>query len=390
MIDIPVVNDEIFLDAKTWANIKDNYPKDEIIESISSTIESEGVPFPIKNTTLTEAKADFKKLQEEDSLKYIKRGEFFHRYDYTTPFSDIYIGSSLAGLKSSNYFNFQARMACDSINSPSPYRTWRTHKFRKSMLGALFSLKLDKVDPKALATCIAMRKYIAAQFRPSCAKCIYELFNAKDILDFSSGWGDRLSAFMATGSTRKYVGIDPNATLFDGYTQQMGVMNGELGLHKDITMINAPAETAEVNGEFDLIFTSPPYFNIERYTQEENQSFKKYRKLNVWLESFLFFSINKYWHNLKDGGILAINIGDVYSNHTVNQICDPMNQFIATLNGANYLGCIGYKMQKRLRSKSDKEGIFAEPIWIWGKNVKGDISSVVNERLGTDKTIFNI
>ena len=386
MIDVPIINNEIVIDSALWKAIKTNYPKEEIIESLSTMIGSENISFPISNCTLKEALDDFEQLKKEDSLKFIKRGEFFHRYDYTTPFSDIYIGSSLAGLKSSNHFNFDARMACDSINSPSPYRTWATHKFRKSMLGALFSLKMEEVNPKAFSTCISMRKYIAAQFRPSCAKCIYQLFNAKDILDFSSGWGDRLSAFMATDTTRKYIGIDPNSNLFSGYNSQIQTFNRG----KCIAMINATAEEADVKDEVDLIFTSPPYFNIERYTQEKNQSFKKYRKLDVWLDKFLFFSINKYWSNLRDGGILAINIGDVYSNHTINKICDPMNQFIGTLSGANYLGCIGYKMQKRLRSKSDKKGIFAEPIWIWGKNVEGDISSIVDERLGLNGTVFDV
>ena len=31
--------------------------------------------------------------------------------------------------------------------------------------------------------------------------------------------------------------------------------------------------------KFDLIFTSPPYYTLERYTQEDNQSWKKYKKL---------------------------------------------------------------------------------------------------------------
>jgi len=382
MIDIPVTNNEIVIDPEQWATLKKNHTKEDIIETISSVIENQNISFPITNNTLSTAIDDFKRLEKENSLKFIKRGEFSHRYDYKTPFNDIYIGSSLTGLKSSNYFNFETRMACDSINSPSPYRTWRTHKFRKSMLGALFSLKMDEVNSKALSTCISMRKYIASQFRPSCAKCIFQLFNAKNVLDFSSGWGDRLSGFLATHTTEKYIGIDPNASLFDGYSQQCKEINLGLGLNKQILLLNETAEDAFVfDHDIDLIFTSPPYFNIERYTQEDNQSFKKYRKLQTWLDKFLFFSINKYWENLKDGGILAINIGDVYSNHTVNNICDPMNEFISTLKDASYLGCIGYKMQKRLRSKSDKKGIFAEPIWIWGKNVKGDIETIVNDRL---------
>jgi hypothetical protein len=45
-----------------------------------------------------------------------------------------------------------------------------------------------------------------------------------------------------------------------------------------------------------------------------------------------------------------------------------MNDFISTLCGSNYVGCLGYRMQKRINSASNKEGVFAEPIWIWSKN----------------------
>jgi hypothetical protein len=375
---IPLINNEINLNETAFSMMKDNHAKEEVISIINDAIESCNIPFPIKNTNLEEATKDFAVLQSEDSLKHIKRGEFFHRYDYDTPFSDIYIASSLAGLKSSNYFNFDARMLCDSINSPSPMRTWNSYKFRKSMLGALFSLKLKEVNSKSFSTCISMRKYVAAQFKPSCAKCIYQLFDSKNILDISSGWGDRLTAFMATEGAESYVGIDPNKALVNGYRGQIDAFNGD----KNITMHCDTAEDAVVEGKFDTIFTSPPYFNIERYSKDDNQSYKRYRKLDIWLNDFLYFSLSKYWDKLEDGGIMAINIGDVYSNHTINKICDPMNKFIGTLSGANYMGCIGYRMQKRLRSKSDKKGIFAEPIWIWGKNINKSLNEIVEAKLG--------
>jgi len=375
-VNIPIINNEIIIDESYWNKLKADYSKTDIICEINNTIENNPILFPIKNTTLQSAIKDFYILQNETPLKLIKTGKFFHRYTYDTPFNDFYITPSLAGLKSSNYFSFSSRMLCDSINSPSPIRTWNTYKFRKSMLGALFTLKLKEVTPKTLSTCISMRKYIASQFKPSCAKCIYELFNAKNVLDFSSGWGDRLAGFMATSNTKKYVGIDPNTALIQGYKQQISTFN----VDKEIYMICDTAENANVSGTFDLIFTSPPYFNIERYSTDMNQSYKKYKKLDLWLNDFLYYSLNKYWNMLEDNGIMAVNIGDVYSGHTINKICDPMNKFIGTLPGANYVGCIGYKMQKRLLSKSDKIGVFAEPIWIWGKNVTKNITDIINER----------
>jgi hypothetical protein len=361
-----IVDNEIFIGEDDWANLKENHSQEELVEWLNDGIENNDIIFPIKNNSLDDAIKDFEKLKNEDCLKLLKEGEFFHRYEYEFAFNDYYISSSLSGLKSSNYFNFEARMECDSINSPSPVRTWASHKFRNGMLKALFSLKLKEVNPDAFRTCISMRKYIASQFRPSTAKCIYELFGAKNILDFSSGWGDRLAGFMASEGTVSYTGIDPNDKLFEGYMEQIRTFNKG----KKVNMINSPAEDvpdADLGG-YDFIFTSPPYFNIERYNHDDTQSFKRYKKIDIWLENFLFPTIIKCWNSLEDGGIIAVNIGDVYSGHQINKICDPMNKCFSDLDGASYLGCIGYRMQKRIRSKSDQSGVFGEPIWIWGKN----------------------
>jgi len=79
--------------------------------------------------------------------------------------------------------------------------------------------------------------------------------------------------------------------------------------------------------------------------------------------------LGEAWDHLESGGTMIVNISDVYSNHTVNRICDAMNDHISTLDGAIYDGCIGYKMNKRPNSKAldGKEGVFCEPMWVWKK-----------------------
>lgn len=211
-----------------------------------------------------------------------------------------------------------------------------------------------------------MRKYIASQFRPSAAKAIYDHFNAENVLDFSSGWGDRLNGAMASQSIKTYVGIDPNDSLYDSYEEQIELFNSG----KNIKMNCFPAEDflpSYNETEFDFIFTSPPYFIIERYSKENNQSWQRYKKIDNWLSSFLFPVIENSWRLLKSGGHIAINISDVYCNHTINRICDPMNDFISTLPNSVKSENINYRMAKRMGSKSQRDGIFVEPVWIWKK-----------------------
>lgn len=366
-------NNEINISEDMWITLNDTLSRDAIKQLISDTIEKNNVALPMRDISPIDAQESFEKLQALDSQKIIIDSPWFSRYEYSEqfPLTDIVIKSTTIGNLASDYFLQTERWKCDSINAPSPYRTWITEKFRLTLLNALWSLQVKKVDTTQLRSLIGLRKYIASQFRPSAAKAIYDYFNAHHVLDFSSGWGDRLCGFLSSSTTKSYVGIDPNTNLIAGYQQQIAAFNTT----KDVQMISSGAEIAEnyTTKKYDLIFTSPPYFNIERYTHEKNQSFKKYKKLDAWLNDFLFTTLDHAWSSLEDNGHLIINISDVYSNHTINKICDPMNTFISQLPHAEYVGCWGYEMRKRPNSGAlkNKVGVFAEPVWIWKKGIRG-------------------
>ena len=59
--------------------------------------------------------------------------------------------------------------------------------------GKAYTLKLPQVGKKELRVMIGLRKYIASQHKPNVTKALTEYFGSKTMLDFSAGWGDRLS-----------------------------------------------------------------------------------------------------------------------------------------------------------------------------------------------------
>lgn len=388
MIDLSdilnVEKNEIFIPEEKWTFLKNNYEKEEIKKAISDAIDLYEIPMPLRKLDEFQAISDFKELIMLDThtmLNDIKDivdfdededNGIYSRYDYKYKFSDYYINQSKIGNMSSDYFQQYNRYLCDSINAPSPYRSWFNPVFRNGLLNALFTLKYKEINMGSLRSAIGLRKYIASQFKPSVAKFLYDLFKAKNVLDFSSGWGDRLAGFYSSENTVSYTGIDPNKIVFETYKKQIELYSKYKT--KEVNIINSPAEDVDfknLNKKFDFIFTSPPYFNIERYTQEKNQSWQRYKKLDIWLESFLFKTLSNSWECLEDGGILAVNISDVYSGHKINKICDPMNDFISSLPNSFYMGCMGMKMSKRPNSKSSKKsGVFVEPIWFFSKNRK--------------------
>lgn len=363
-----IIDREINIPSNEWLTIISNHSKEDIIKSFTDEILVGSIRLPTRIIGYDQMKSDFKSLCEYESQPYLYSKKVFSRYEYRYPLSGWYIDEPNIGTLASDYFHQTSRYHCDSINEPSPVRVWNSEKFLHSALGALFTLKQTQVNTQTLRTCLSLRKYIASQFKPAVAKSLYEKYNANNVLDFSAGWGDRLCGFYAAKCTVSYTGVDPNTNLFNGYIEQSKQYSELSGTSKKVCMYCSPAEDITYdNNSFDFVFTSPPYYNIEKYCQEETQSFKRYRKFDIWLSSFLFKAIDKAWQGLKSGGHIAINISDVYSGHKINNICDPMNDHIKELGGI-YCQGLGMRMAKRPNSKAHKDGVFVEPIWIWRKS----------------------
>ena len=140
-----------------------------------------------------------------------------------------------------------------------------------------------------------------------------------------------------------------------------------------------------------MVFTSPPYFHVERYSfgeNEETQSWKRYGKtIDSWLDGFLYPTLNNCWEALEDGGTMIINIADVHAtNNGTNeyiQICNPMNDFISRLPNACYSGCFGLRLSRRpgqnMASKHEpKIKTFVEPMWVWRKKDTRSLDEIID------------
>lgn len=131
------------------------------------------------------------------------------------------------------------------------------------------------------------RYKLATTFMPLYAKGFYEYFpSVNSILDPCSGWGDRLMGALSSDKINKYVGFDPNRSLRYGYAKLMELYDLEIkefntesmrftgesnNIKKDITMYCLPFEDSErilEENSFDLVFTSPPFFDFEVYSPD--------------------------------------------------------------------------------------------------------------------------
>jgi hypothetical protein len=153
----------------------------------------------------------------------------------------------------------------------------------------------------------------AANFRPGFALLLLRTYAPENgiWLDTSAGFGGRLVAFAASQLSR-YIGIDPSSQSNIGNH----AMARDLLIDDRVTLIQQPAEDVSVRelggGEScDFAFTSPPYFGKERYTDEPDQSFKRYPTGESWRDGFLLPTMQLQFAALKPGAVSVVNIADV-------------------------------------------------------------------------------
>ena len=281
----------LHIDETEWSHIKETFSKDDVKKSLATVAMT--YPPPYMEISADECRKDFIDLKKTWVHDLLKEGEWFARseegYDYPLIYkgSQWYIKRVNNGNKSSNYFQQENRWSVDGTISPGPLRTWSELKFMTSLMGAAYTLKFDKIDKSTLRTMLGLRKYICSQFKPNAAKALYDYFNVKNVLDFSMGWGDRLAGFYASMNTELYVGLDPRKENHPIYEQQARYYDSHLTFFENEKTTKFHCEAAEdfnyddYEDTFDIVFTSPPYFNVERYSYDDTQSWVRYKTVVV-------------------------------------------------------------------------------------------------------------
>ncbi len=385
----------LFIDEKEWQHIITTYEKDEVVDELAKCLHT--YPCPIPEITEQETLKSLRKLKGVQWNDLLINDSWFPRNERKSkyPLTDKYFKRDNSGNNASNGFHIHNRWKVDWTRTPSGWRTWQTVKGIKTIVRAFWSLEqvLTKVDLQSIRMATTLRKYVASQFKPSIAKAFYDYYGSENVLDFSAGWGDRLAGFYASEKGKHYVGIDPNLNNHDGYRKQVEFYKKHQSFFehdREVDLIPSPAEDVDFtkyHNHFDTVFTSPPYFDVERYTHDDTQSWVRYKNIDSWNKNFLHKTLEKIIPTIKSGGILAVNIADVYNPKTKDyfDICNPMNDFIKS-QGMLYRGCIGMEMTKRFNSggagnakseyfeehlkektKDTKDVAFGEPIWVWEK-----------------------
>jgi len=284
-------------------------------------------------------------------------------FDEQSIFKDKKVDQTMHGLSLAwSYHPHWVDVACGS-QTESPIERWNDDKVLKTVIRKTWKWQLKHGN--GTFTLNRLRQnfkiYGAAQtvsnFRPSAAKYIYNTYGNKNgvIYDPSMGWGGRMLGFLSS-DCKKYIGTDPSTKTFTGILKmknELNISNKEIELHNLGSEIFRPKYE-----ELDLVFTSPPYFDTERYADEPSQSYNQFPTMNNWVNGFLRKTFENCFYGLKPGRFMLINIANTikYKNIETDTIG------VAVEIGFEHIETI-YLILSSVSGKGQK----TEPIFIFKK-----------------------
>lgn len=269
--------------------IKENYTNDQKVE----------ISKQIKNISLEDIDKEMNKLIQIGTSA-------------CTMSSRSRIGNNIV-----DYFTFSQRLSTKGKYNINFYEfiinidDFKKKKFIQTMLHYYDTVK-NKTKKKNYYTvlkevyniCISAINII----RPLVYMEIYVKYNPTSVLDFCAGWGGAAVGASAL-NIPKYIGIEINQSLNQPYNHLIEFLKERS--KTSIQMIFENALTIDYSElDYDLVFTSPPYYFIQKY--ENNTEYISKKEMDELFYKPLFSNTYK---NLKANGIYALNINkEVYEN----------------------------------------------------------------------------
>jgi hypothetical protein len=171
----------------------------------------------------------------------------------------------------------------------------------------------QSVFPAALRSAIELTNGgTVTNFKPMNARAIWEYICpvwGGRVLDFSAGFGGRMMGAMTSRMRYHYTGIDPNTKTFAGLEALGSLINEVSGTNFAVHCTGSEDFVPEP-GTYDAAFSSPPYFNCERYNDEPTQCYNKFTNLDTWFEQYVEPTLTMVHAALDKDAIYAVNIAD--------------------------------------------------------------------------------
>jgi 16S rRNA G966 N2-methylase RsmD len=178
--------------------------------------------------------------------------------------------------------------------------------------------------------------------RPLNCMEIYTKYNAKRVLNFCAGWGGSTVAAAALNLDAFY-GIEINTELLKPYDNMVSYLKTKSTTNMEIFICDAVNfNYSTIN--YDTVFSSPPYYFIEKY--DNNNLYTSKTEMD---EKFYKPLFTKTYNGLKNGGHYIINICKEIYEKVLKEILGEANDFFPL-------------------KKSKRQNDYTEFVYVWVKN----------------------
>lgn len=259
-----------------------------------------------------------------------------------------------------DYFSEEARMYASRKGRQSPY-DYYVKNYDKILIQAqqYDQEARAKGDIRPIKHWVREAVYLNGKglecttFKIAVSKALFKYFGSKVVLDPSAGWGDRCLGAAAAG-VKVYHGIDPNPRLRKAHDEMIAFIQAH-NQEMDYTIVSEDFLKVELTPDsYDTVFTSPPFFDFEIYSNDSKQSIYGRETIEKWTNEFFYPYLRKAWQALAPNGHFIIYMSDT----KVGKYSTNMHRFVTKELKGNFLGIIAL---------TDEEKSYGYPIWCWRK-----------------------
>jgi len=296
-----------------------------------------------------------------DKENRIKEFEKLKKFDYTKVYDSDIIKQTMHGLALAwSYFPHSFNVRCN--NAMTPFEAFMDDEifmkviYKRLKIGTYIS---DSGIRKMLRIYTGIQS--VSNFRPTAAAVLYHIFAKNGVVwDMCGGWGGRMLGAIV-GGVDTYIATEPSTLTYEGLNSLANDFHGEMKYQ--IYKMGSEDFKPEKNS-LDLCFTSPPYFDLEKYSEEETQSYIKFNTKKKWINGYLLPTFENCYYGLKSNKYLLINIADVKNKGNINLEEETLKTAIKC--GFNYIKTLKLALSNvNMRNKNEK--FKYEPIFVFKK-----------------------
>jgi len=252
------------------------------------------------------------------------------------------------GVNFVDFFTMKHRLETRGKEGITFYELWdqrahyKTKKYVKNIIDFYKRTGIIKTELRVFLRIYNLYFGAVNIFKPIVAMDIYCRYKPQSVLDMTMGWGGRLVGACALNVPR-YTGIDLNIKLEKSYDEMVTILKQHSTTEITLHFKNAlDVDYSKI--DYDLVLTSPPYYNTEQY---EGQKVMENEK---WNRDFYTPLFEKTWKHLKKGGHYCLNVPVEVYEQTAIQVMGKANEVLP--------------MTKSKRKADEK---YKEYIYVWTK-----------------------